>query len=157
MQTTNNPINGLEDTTVLNNADLKILYDFYKAFNQRDLELMQKVWLNTGEASMDNPIGGIRRGWDEIKQGYNKIFNGKAKVFVEFYDYSVHLTDNMFFVTGRERGYFKSDGEQIDLAIRTSRIFIKHEGCWKHIHHHGSIEDPALLKIYQQAVLHQNV
>ena len=57
---------------------------------------------------MDNSIGGIRRGWEEIKNGYAKIFNSKVQVYVEFYDYSIHSTENMFFAAGRERGYFKS-------------------------------------------------
>lgn len=58
----------------------------------------------------------------------------------------------MFHAVGRERGYFERDGRQIELAIRTSRVFRKHEGCWHQIHHHGSIEDPLLLERYQKAV-----
>jgi hypothetical protein len=102
---------------------------------------------------MDNPIGGIRRGWDEIKNGYAKIFNGKVQVQVEFYDYTIHSTENMFFAVGRERGYFKSNEIEIPLAIRTSRIFIKVDGEWRQIHHHGSIDNPELLKKYQEAIL----
>lgn len=117
------------------------------------MQLMEQSWLNTDEISMDNPIGGIRRGWEEIGNGYNKIFNGKAKVYVEFYDFSIHKTENMFFATGRERGHFKTDEIEISLAIRTSRIFIKLKKEWKQIHHHGSIDNPELLKSYQEALL----
>jgi hypothetical protein len=117
------------------------------------MQLMEQSWLNTDEISMDNPIGGIRCGWDEIKMGYDKIFNGKAKVYVEFYDFSIHKTENMFFATGRERGYFKTNEIEIPLAIRTTRIFIKSNDEWKQIHHHGSIDNPELLKTYQDAVL----
>ena len=143
------------DGTDLFNEDIEIevLARFYRAFNTRDMQLMAQSWLNTDEVSMDNPIGGIRRGWEEIGHGYDKIFNGKAKVYVEFYDFSIHRTESMFFATGRERGYFKTASLEIPLAIRTTRIFIKVNDEWRQIHHHGSIENPALLKAYQEAIL----
>ena len=59
----------------------------------------------------------------------------------------------MFYAVGRERGYFRLGGEEIALAIRTSRIFQKNDGRWRQVHHHGSIEDPQLLAKYQAAVL----
>jgi phage gp16-like protein len=43
--------------------------------------------------------------------------------------------------------------QKIKLAIRTSRIFQKIGRSWKQVHHHGSIEDPKLLKQYQSAVM----
>jgi len=146
-------INGSENLTNVENDKLKVLVNFYKAFNQRDLKLMQDVWLNTDEASMNNPVGGIMRGWKNIESVYDKIFNGKAKVYVEFYDFTFHSTENMFLVTGRERGFFEKENLKIDLAIRTSRVYIKENGEWKHIHHHGSIDNPELLKKYQDAIL----
>lgn len=143
------------DGTELPNEQSEIvaLSKFYKAFNTQDMQLMELSWLNTDEISMDNPIGGIRRGWEEIGNGYNKIFKGKAKVHVEFYDFSIHKTENMFFATGRERGYFRTDKIEISLAIRTTRIFIKLNDKWRQIHHHGSIDNPELLKAYQEAIL----
>jgi len=61
----------------------------------------------------------------------------------------------MFYAVGRERGYFRLGGEQLGLAIRTSRIFRKVNGQWKQSHHHGSIDDPRLLSMYQSAVMHK--
>jgi len=148
-------ING--STLTNSGAEVAALNLFYKAFNERDSALMQQSWLNTDDISMDNPIGGIRRGWDEISKGYEKIFKGKAKVYVEFYDYSIHSTGNMFSATGRERGYFKIDDTEIALDIRTSRIFVLDNKLWKQIHHHGSIDNPHLLAKYQTAVLGKSI
>lgn len=148
-------INGSEDLTRVKNDKLKALIRFYSAFNNRDLKLMKNVWLNTDEASMNNPVGGIMRGWNNIESVYDKIFSGKTKVYVEFYDFTIHSTDNMFLVTGREKGFFENENNKIDLAIRTSRVFIKENGDWKHIQHHGSIDNPALLKKYQDAILNK--
>jgi ketosteroid isomerase-like protein len=128
------------------------LHQFYKAFNTKDFEMMQKNWLNTDEIAMDNPLGGIKRGWDEIKEVYQRIFFGKALVYVEYYDYTINTFENGFCAVGRERGYVEVDGKKLKLAIRTSRIFKKVAGAYKQLHHHGSIEDPELLKKYQNFV-----
>lgn len=153
MQVSIKIINGKETDTL--STEEQALSKFYKAFNAKNMSLMSESWLNTDEISMDNPIGGIRRGWEEIKNGYAKIFNGKVQVYVEFYDYSIHSAENMFFAAGRERGYFKINEIEIPLAIRTTRIFIKSGGGWRQIHHHGSIDNPELLKNYQEAILKQ--
>jgi len=44
------------------------LVEFCRAFNTRGLALMERSWDSPDEASMDNPVGGIRRGWAEIRQ-----------------------------------------------------------------------------------------
>jgi hypothetical protein len=128
------------------------LAQFYNAFNNRNMTEMSRNWLQSSEIAMDNPLGGIKRGWDEIKLVYEKIFNGPAEVYVEYYDYTIHETSNMFYAVGRERGYFKIGADEITLAIRTSRIFKRVDGIWKQVHHHGSIENPELLLRYQNAV-----
>ncbi len=147
-----NLITGKENVKDIQNLEILALLKFYQAFNNRNLDLMKIVWLNTKEASMNNPLGGIMRSWQEIESVYNKIFNEKAKVYVEFYDFTIHKTNDMFFATGKERGYFKTDQMKIQLAIRTSRIFKKINGGWKQIQHHGSIDNPELLKKYQELV-----
>jgi hypothetical protein len=129
------------------------LIQFYCAFNTGDMDMMSKNWAQSDEIAMDNPLGGIKRGWTEIQPVYERIFKGQAKVYVEYFDYTIHEAAEMFYAVGRERGYFRLGDEEITLAIRTSRIFRKIEGLWKQVHHHGSIEDPKLLGRYQSAVL----
>ena len=131
---------------------LNALVEFYRAFNSRDLKLMCANWANSDEASMSNPLGGVRRGWESIQEVYSKIFTGPAEVYVEFYDYTIHHTGIMFCAVGRERGYFRLNGKQVELAIRTSRFYRQDCGKWHQIHHHGSIDAPALLAEYQSAV-----
>ncbi len=145
-------ITGDLDNVSIQNQEVIVLNQFYRAFNNGDLKLMQDNWLNSKEASMNNPLGGIMRGWTAISNVYERIFLGKAQVYVEFYDFTIHKTEDMFFATGRERGYFKTDEVEMQLAIRTSRIFKKIDGVWKQIQHHGSIDDPELLKKYQVLV-----
>ena len=44
---------------------------------------------------MDNPLGGIMRGWDNIREVYQRIFEGRAQVYVEYFDYTIHQTEDM--------------------------------------------------------------
>ncbi len=129
------------------------LVAFYRAFNGRDLGLMAANWSQGAEASMSNPLGGLRRGWQDIQEVYRRIFTGPAEVYVEFYDYSLHTGDDMFCAVGRERGQLRVAGKTVDLAIRTSRIYRREADGWRQLHHHGSIESPALLQKYQDTVL----
>jgi len=118
--------------------------------------MMSRNWHQSDEVAMDNPLGGIKRGWHEIKEVYEKIFNGPAEVYVEFHDYTIHETHEIFYAVGRERGYFKLEGDEINLAIRTSRIFKRVGQVWQQVHHHGSIEDPQLLARYQSSLNRKN-
>lgn len=128
------------------------LSEFYRAFNAGDMAVMERNWLQTPEASMSNPLGGIRRGWLDIRQVYEKIFFGSADVYVEYHDFTIQASDTMFCAVGRERGHFRQGDAEVALAIRTSRVYLRAGPGWKQLHHHGSIDDPGLLQRYQQAV-----
>jgi len=129
------------------------LVDFYHAFNNTSMEKMTANWCQTEQASMSNPLGGVRRGWHEIASVYERIFNGSARVYVEFYDYSIHQSAQFFCAVGKERGYFIKSGQKLDLAIRTSRVYQWQDEQWLQLHHHGSIDSAKLLQAYQSAVI----
>ena len=135
-----------------NRNNFMALYQNIFILLNQDFELMSQNWLQNEEIAMDNPLGGIKRGWNEIKSVYNRIFNGKAKVYVEFYDYTIVDLDGGFCAIGRERGYVEIGEQKLDLEIRTSRIYKLIGGLYRQIHHHGSIESPELLKKYQELV-----
>ena len=102
---------------------------------------------------MDNPIGGIRRGWPAIREGYAKLFSGPAIVRVAFHDFVVQGNNDFYLFVGREKGYCETPSVRLELRIRTSRWFVKMRGVWRQLHHHGSIDEPALLADYQRAIL----
>ena len=145
-------ITGQENTDDLTSSHTA-LSQFYHAFNTGDMNKMTKNWAQTSDIAIANPLGGIKRGWPAIRAVYEGIFEGSASVYVEYFDYMLHETEDMFYSTGRERGYFRVDNVEITLAIRTSRIYRKIGGFWQQVHHHGSIDDPQLLAKYQFAVM----
>lgn len=146
-----NLITGNEQKS--DDPELNTVIEFYKAFNTGDMTSTMNNWAETEDIVMSNPLGGIKKGRDEIGSVYNNIFNGPAEVYVEFYDFTLMRSNQMFAIVGFERGQFKTVDVTIDLAIRTSRIYKNLNGVWKQCHHHGSIDNPELLKQYQTAVL----
>ncbi|PXW22887.1 YybH family protein [Paraburkholderia caballeronis] len=131
---------------------LDALIDFYRAFNGRDLAALAANWADGEQPSMDNPIGGIRRGWPSIRDGYRKLFEGPARVQVAFHDFTSQGGGDWHLFVGREKGACVIGGTTIELRIRTTRWFVKIDGAWRQLHHHGSIEEPALLADYQRAI-----
>ncbi len=133
-------------------SPLAALSGFYRAFNTGDLDGLAQNWLDGDEPSMSNPIGGIRRGWPEIRAGYAKLFGGSARVRVTFHDFTSHGDDNAYLFVGREKGVCESPAGTLALRIRTTRWFVRKDGVWRQLHHHGSIEEPALLADYQRII-----
>jgi len=145
-------INGAQ-TVPDSKSPLAALINFYHAFNHQDMSEMSQNWAHSADVSMSNPLGGVKRGWHQIESVYRHIFGGPAEVYVEFYDFNLHETNDMFTAAGREKGHFRSQGNEIELAIRTTRVYQHIDQQWKQIHHHGSIDHPELLNNYQRAVL----
>lgn len=140
------------EPTYGNGQAVDALIEFYHAFNTRDLDALARNWAEGEEPSMDNPIGGIRRGWPTIRGGYERLFLGPARVNVEFYDFTSQGGQDYQLFVGREHGTCETSTSKLDLRIRTSRLFVRRDGRWRQLHHHGSIEEPKLLADYQQII-----
>jgi hypothetical protein len=145
------PITGYEDLRDLTHPR-HALTQFYRAFNTQDIILMRQNWSPFEDISMNNPLGGTRRGWPEIRRVYERLFFGPARVTVEFFNYSLHVSGETFYAVGRERGRFESSTSAFDLGFRATRIFRFLDHHWRQVHHHGSIDDPALLDRYQSTI-----
>lgn len=130
------------------------LESFYFAFNQRSLDAFDAVWAPGRLISLNNPLGGIMRGLDNIRALYQRIFTGPSQVWVELSDIVEYVGQDTVVFAGRERGEFTQDGRTIPLEIRTSRVFqyFGDQVGWRQVHHHGSIDNSEALARYQQAV-----
>lgn len=144
-------ITGLE-TPQGDGAALDALIGFYRAFNAADLNALAANWAEGEAPSMDNPIGGIRRGWPAIARGYTALFAGPARIRVAFHDFTSQGGDDWHLFVGREKGMCETPEGRLELRIRTTRWFTRRDGVWRQLHHHGSIEEPALLAEYQRMI-----
>jgi ketosteroid isomerase-like protein len=153
--TVQTPVTGREYNGDKREA-LQALAHFYSALNSRNIEMMHQNRANSAEIAMDNPSGGIKRGWSEIKTTYEKLFDSKGTYRFEFYNYTLLEAGVLFYVVGRERGELDVSAQAMKLAFRTTRIFQKDaDARWGQVHHHGSIDDPQMLATYQKAVFGQ--
>jgi hypothetical protein len=121
------------------------LADFYRAFNSRNVQLMELNWSDCDHVSMHIPLAGTQNGWTRISRIYRELFRGSNVVTLELHDYSIHEVGETFLAIGRERGCFMNDAIVLDLTIRSSRWFRRIYGRWRQCHHHGSIDDADLL------------
>jgi SnoaL-like protein len=148
----NNELEHVNDPAI--SGAIAALESFYYSFNNKDMAMVQALWLNNDLIQLNNPIGGIVRGVTPLLQVYDRIFNGQANVWVRFTDIVCYDANDMVLFAGTEIGEFSTNNKIVPLQIRTSRIFayIEDKKAWFQIHHHGSIDDPALLARYQAAV-----
>ena len=128
------------------------LAEFYRAFNSRDLTLMEANW-SPEEATVYHQLGGTRRGWEEIRELYEQTFLGPAGVQMTLHDIEITRFSDSFTATGIERGILRTQADVLEFRIRTTRLFGWRGGRWRQIHHHGSIEEPELLAQYLTLVL----
>jgi hypothetical protein len=131
-----------------------LLESFYYSFNHCNMDVFSQVLANDELIQLNNPLGGILRGYKPIAELYQRIFTGPASVWVELSDIVEYQSNDMVIFAGREHGEFTKGEISISLSIRTSRViqWLGSDFGWKQTHHHGSIEDPILLAEYQQAV-----
>src|SRR5262249_105326 len=128
-------ITGDEDLGDLSQP-VQALSRFYRAFNRRDLDMMEQSWDNSDQAVMVTPYGGIKRGWREIRPSYERLFSSPARVRVELYDYSLQIFGSLFYVVGWEHAHYSGAGTDLELRVRVTRIFHRAEGGgWREIHH----------------------
>ncbi len=131
------------------------LETFYHAFNNRSLDILRSAWAEHPLVQLNNPLGGLLRGPEEVVSLYGRVFSGPARVWVELYDVIEYVGDDSVTFAGRERGEFHRGPVTLSLTIRTSRLFgyLGPKQSWRQLHHHGSIDDVELLDRYQRAVL----
>ena len=151
MKPVEKPITGEEPLTDLSQPE-QALVQFYKAFNTRNIGLIDQNFATTDEVAIDNPLGGIRRGADQPHKMYQGIFASPADLHVVFWDYTIDRVGDVFWAIGRERGTYRDGDDKREINIRTSRLFRLVDGRWRQVHHHGSVDDPKALADLQNAV-----
>ncbi len=128
------------------------LAEFYRAYNSRDLALMEQNWASD-EATIYHQLGGVRAGWEEIRDLYDQTFQGPAGAQMTLHEFKIIRFSDSFTVVGTERGLLRTQKDALEFRIRTTRLFAWRAGRWRQIHHHGSIEEPELLADYLTLVL----
>jgi len=116
---------------------------FYRAFNDGDIEKMDRVWDHSPEAVVISPVVGITRGWPAIRAAYEHGFKSPSTLRTAFYDFTIQRFTDIFVAIGRERAQSVSSTGTSNLAAQATNIFRKSgDGTWKLLHHHVSLAGP---------------
>jgi limonene-1,2-epoxide hydrolase len=135
---------------------LAVLESFYYSLNNRDIDVLRRVWADDPLAQLNNPVGGIIRGGGEIVALYERIFAAPGRLQVVFDDFVQYADGGHALFAGRETvTYGPHDAPPRVARVRTSRYFrfFEEQDTWRQLHHHGSIDDPDALGSYQEALL----
>jgi ketosteroid isomerase-like protein len=112
--------------------------DFYRAFENLDMERMEAVWAKDVEVQCGHPGWRILRGWDPVMESWRQIFANTPKISFRLTDVSVEVRGELAWITLYENLNSSVEGQPVAALILTTNIFRKGGDGWRMIHHHGS-------------------
>lgn len=111
---------------------------FYDAFNKQDLAMMKEVWQDDASARCIHPGWPVLKGYDDIIQSWEDIFNHNQHMEIKVSDPDVVIQDNFAWVSCQENLFsIKMTGVQ-SSKVHTTNLFQRVGGEWKMIHHHAA-------------------
>ncbi len=107
---------------------------FYASHEAQDFDAMAALWSHGNDVVCIHPGWPILRGWDAVGESWRRIFAGPA--------------ENQFIVTneqlniGQGVAWMTLDENLMSASgtgtIAATNVFLKIQGEWKVVHHHGS-------------------
>ncbi len=107
---------------------------FYAAHESRDFETMVSLWSHGPDVVCIHPGWPILRGWEAVEDSWRRIFHGPSdNQFIVTND-QLNIANGVAWITLDEN--LMSTGGTGTIAA--TNIFVRTEGEWKIVHHHGS-------------------
>lgn len=108
---------------------------YYEAFEGRDLDAMSDLWERSERALCTHPGWATLEGWGAVAASFFALFQNGAQ---------------LQFVLTRERATVEGDtawvsvdenllGDQGGVTVSALNLFVRSEGRWRMICHHGSV------------------
>lgn len=119
-------------------AVVQVNEDFYRAFENLDIDRMEAVWAKDAEIQCGHPGWRILRGWDPVMESWREIFTNTPQIRFHLSDMSVEVRGDLAWVTLYENLNSSVEGQAVAAVILTTNIFRKGGDGWRMIHHHGS-------------------
>ena len=122
---------------------------FYAALNSMmvgDAAPLAEVWSHGADVSTMHPIGGRETGWSEVRGSFEGVAGLASGGHAEIRDQSIHVTGDLAYEVGVEKGQATLAGEQIAIEQRVTNVYRREAGEWKLVHHHTDLS-PAMLAL----------
>jgi ketosteroid isomerase-like protein len=117
--------------------------DFYRAFEQRDLEAMSTLWSKGTDCLCIHPGRPALRGWDQIRMAWEQIFQNTEMFQISTSIITADVSGNLGYIVLVEQISQIIQGRQITIQSMGTNVFENMAGNWYLIHHHGSPIMPA--------------
>ncbi|WP_008318404.1 nuclear transport factor 2 family protein [Leptolyngbya sp. PCC 6406] len=111
---------------------------FYRAFEKKNLEAMEKVWSQGTESVCIHPGRDALKGWGAIRESWAQIFKNTRYLEVDVEVVSVTVQADLAAVVAVENVLQISDGQRLEAQSMATNILERLGDRWYLIHHHGS-------------------
>lgn len=103
---------------------------FYQAFNARDIDAMAELWARHSEVSCIHPHRAMLAGRDDVLGAWRAMLGHPEQPKIVFAAEPPRIIGDVGIVAGRE--------VVAAVPIAATNIYVREEGSWRMIHHHGS-------------------
>jgi ketosteroid isomerase-like protein len=111
---------------------------FYRAFETLDIAEMDRVWVHGERACCVHPGWPLLRGWDAVRDSWERIFQHTAEMRFTLGGVSVNVGGDLAWVTCTENILSEVNGRVSVTAILATNLFERDAGGWRLVHHHAS-------------------
>lgn len=120
---------------------------FYHAFENLDIQAMERLWNRGSYVQCFHPGWSALRGWDPVMTSWRRIFENTEEIRFLLSEVKVEIRQPLAWVTMYENITSKVGEEMVSGVVLTTNIFQRLSEGWFLIHHHGSnvVQPPAQL------------
>jgi len=123
------------------NAEIEVKaanQEFYKTLDTASLEAMDQIWLHEDWVRCVHPGWDVLTGWKEVRESWDRIFQGEQKMKVSTDDVSICPIGDVALVTCIENIMVFQGADFDSMQAVATNIFINRDGRWLMAHHHAS-------------------
>lgn len=111
---------------------------FYRAFEKKDLELMESVWSKGMGCLCIHPGRDALKGWGEIRDSWASIFQNTSYIEIDLDILTVECNGDLAYVILVENVLQISNQRRLEAQSMGTNLFERMGGRWYMVHHHGS-------------------
>ncbi|HEY9663378.1 MAG TPA: nuclear transport factor 2 family protein [Allocoleopsis sp.] len=119
-------------------AVLAINQAFYRAFQQKDLQAMSLLWVQSSNAICVHPGRPALQGWEQIRLIWEQIFRTPDPLPLENDVIAVEVNGNMAYVIQAEKMVQQIQGRPMTAQSIATNIFERVTTTWLLVHRHSS-------------------
>ncbi|MGK7876815.1 MAG: nuclear transport factor 2 family protein [Xenococcaceae cyanobacterium] len=110
----------------------------YRAFSNRDLSGMSRLWWQGSTSLCIHPGGQVLTGWESIRASWESIFKNTDSLEIDIEIIKAEIDQALAYVVVRETVLQSSRGRKLKAQSMATNLFQKMAQKWYLVHHHGS-------------------